>query len=33
MRLEKYIGTLDEVTMKIVGQKVVLALHLEDVFS
>ncbi len=33
MRLEKHIGTLDEATMKVVGQKVVLALHLEDAFS
>jgi len=32
-RLEKYIDTLDEATMKVIGQKVVLALNLEDVFS
>lgn len=32
-RLGKYIGTLDEATMKVIGQKVVLALNLEDVFS
>lgn len=32
-RLEKYIGTLDEAAMRVIGQKVVLALNLEDVFS
>ena len=33
MRLMRYIGTLDEATMSIIGQKAVLALNLEDVFS
>lgn len=32
-RLERYIGALDEATMKIIGQKVALALNLEGVFS
>jgi mRNA interferase MazF len=32
-RLQKYIGTLDEASMKAIGQKLVLALNLEDVFS
>ncbi len=32
-RLEKYLGTLDEGTMKSIGEKIVLALHLETVFS
>ena len=32
-RIERYIGTLDDDTMKVIGQKVVLALDLEDVFK
>jgi len=32
-RLTKYIGALDDATLKVIGQKVVLALNLEDVFS
>jgi mRNA-degrading endonuclease toxin of MazEF toxin-antitoxin module len=32
-RLTKYLGTLDDVSLKVIGQKVVLALNLEDVFS
>jgi mRNA-degrading endonuclease toxin of MazEF toxin-antitoxin module len=30
--LERYIGTLDDDTMKIIGKKVVLALNLEDAY-
>lgn len=32
-RLEKYLGTLDEATLRIIGQKIILALNLEDAFS
>ena len=32
MRFVKYIGALDAATMRIVGQKAVLALGLEDAF-
>jgi mRNA-degrading endonuclease toxin of MazEF toxin-antitoxin module len=32
-RLERLIGTLDDNAMKAIGQKVVLALNLEDVFT
>lgn len=32
-RLVKYIGTLDDATMKVISEKVVLALNLEDAFS
>ena len=32
-RLERCSGTLDDNTMKLIGQKVVLALNLEDVFT
>lgn len=32
-RLEKYIGTLEDSLMKLIGGKVVLALNLEDAFS
>jgi mRNA interferase MazF len=32
-RLQKYLGTLDDASMKTIGQKIVLALNLEDVFS
>ena len=32
-RLEKYIGTLDDAFMKVIREKVVLALNLEDAFS
>lgn len=32
-RLTKYLGALDDASLKIIGQKVVLALNLEDVFS
>jgi len=32
-RLEKYIGTLDDSIMKVISEKVVLALPLEDAFS
>ncbi|MCI0697818.1 type II toxin-antitoxin system PemK/MazF family toxin [candidate division KSB1 bacterium] len=32
-RLEKYIGTLDDATIKFISEKVVLALNLEDAFS
>ena len=31
-RLERYIGTLDDDTMKVIGRKVVLALNLEDAY-
>jgi len=31
-RLEKYIGTLDDALMKVISEKVVLALNLEDAF-
>jgi mRNA-degrading endonuclease toxin of MazEF toxin-antitoxin module len=31
-RLEKYIGTLDDDTMKVIGEKVILALNLEDAY-
>ena len=32
-RLEKFIGTLDDSTMKIISAKVVFALNLEDAFT
>ncbi|HMV82717.1 MAG TPA: type II toxin-antitoxin system PemK/MazF family toxin [Blastocatellia bacterium] len=32
-RLTKYIGTLNDASLQLIGQKVVLALNLEDVFS
>lgn len=32
-RLEKYLGTLDDTLMKQVGEKIVLALNLEDALS
>ncbi len=31
-RLEKYIGTLDDNTMEVIGKKVVLALNLENLY-
>ena len=31
-RLQKYLGTLDEASMNLISQKVVLALNLEDAF-